>query len=82
MRSIGDAINLIGVRRISGRGPAVAVHVMPDEHRETAQHLREQAARCRRLAAAITDAATSRRLLELAIELEGADAKEGCEHES
>jgi hypothetical protein len=38
--------------------------------RETAQILREQAARCRRLAKSITDAATIRKLLDLAIEFE------------
>jgi len=42
---------------------------MPDG-RQTAQRLREQAARCRRLAAATTDATVSRRLLELAIEFD------------
>ena len=34
------------------------------------QMLREQAERCRRLARATTDAAVSRRLLELAVEFE------------
>jgi hypothetical protein len=37
---------------------------------QTAQILRQKAARCRRLAEAVTDRAVSRRLLELAIEYE------------
>ena len=36
----------------------------------TARQLLEQSARCRRLAAATTDAVVSRRLLDLAVELE------------
>jgi len=40
------------------------------DDRQTPQQLREQAARCRRLAATTTDATASRRLLDLAIELE------------
>jgi len=47
--------------------PAVTAHV-PDAPRS--QMLREQAERCRRLAAHTTDAAVSRRLLELAAEFE------------
>jgi hypothetical protein len=51
---------------------------MPDQDgRQTPQQLREQAARCRRLTDATTDAAVSRRLMDLAIELEEmADAEE------
>lgn len=45
--------------------------------RETAQMLREQAARCRRLAEGIADTETARRLLEMASELdERAEAAE------
>jgi len=36
----------------------------------TAQQLREQAARCRRLAGAVTDRVVSGRLLDLAVEFE------------
>ena len=44
---------------------------MQDERlHQTAHTLREQAVRCGRLANAITDAAVSRRLLELAVEFE------------
>jgi hypothetical protein len=39
------------------------------ERRHEAEILREQAARCRRLADAVSDAETERRLLELAEEL-------------
>jgi len=42
---------------------------MPDGC-ETAHRLREQAARCRRLAAAVTDDVVTRRLLELAVEFD------------
>jgi hypothetical protein len=42
---------------------------MPDG-RQTAQILREKAARCRRLARGITDGEVTRRLLELAKEFE------------
>ena len=45
--------------------------------RDAVQVLREQAARCRRLAARVRDAAVARKLLELAVELEErADAEE------
>ena len=40
---------------------------------------REQAARCRRLAAAVTDRAVTRRLLELAIEYEEKAARAAAE---
>ena len=43
--------------------------IMPERH-QTAELLREQAARCRRLARAITDRKVERRLLELAEALE------------
>jgi hypothetical protein len=48
--------------------PDVTVHV--PEAAKRSQSLREQAERCRRLAAATTDRAVSRRLLELAAEFE------------
>ena len=52
---------------------------MPDT-RKTVQLLREQAARCRRLAGAVLDTAVSHRLLELAMEFEErADAEEAGE---
>jgi hypothetical protein len=50
---------------------------MPDGH-QTAQVLREQAARCRRLADAIWDTEVERRLLELASEF---DARAVAEEE-
>ena len=50
---------------------------MPDGH-QTAQVLREQAARCRRLANAICDTEVERRLLELATEF---DARAVAEEE-
>jgi hypothetical protein len=47
------------------------------EGRSTAQTLREQAERCRRLARRITDREGAQRLLDLALELdERADAEE------
>jgi len=48
---------------------------MPDG-RQTAEILREKAARCRRLAGAITDREVTRRLLELAKEFEEQAATE------
>ena len=48
---------------------------MPDGH-QTAQVLREQAARCRRLADAIWDTEVERRLLELASEFDARAASE------
>ena len=53
---------------------------MPERH-QTAELLREQAARCRRLAAAIWNAEVKRRLLELADEFEERaveEAREQC----
>jgi len=55
--------------------PDVTAHV-PDAPKRS-QMLREQAERCRRLAAATTDRAVSRRLLELAAEfVEQAETEE------
>lgn len=54
---------------------------MPDR-REAEAILRQQAERCRRLAASVTDAATVRRLLDLALELEQrADAERAHERD-
>src|SRR4030081_3889866 len=52
--------------------------IMPERH-QTADRLREQAARCRRLAAAIWNAEVERRLLELADEFEERAAEEARE---
>lgn len=41
-----------------------------DRFGQTAQQLREQAARCRRLAEHVTDRTVSRKLVELAVEFE------------
>jgi len=50
---------------------------------KTAQQLCEQAARCRRLAKATTDAIVSRRLLDLALEFDAlAEAAEKREREA
>ena len=57
--------------------PDVTAHV-PDAPKNP-QMLREQAERCRRLAAATTDRAVGRKLLELAAEFEAqAEAEERC----
>ena len=52
--------------------------IMPERH-QTADLLREQAARCRRLAAAIWNAEVERGLLELADEFEERAAEEARE---
>jgi hypothetical protein len=54
--------------------------MMPEHRLQTAQSFREQAVRCRRMAAAMTDRLVSGRLEEMAAEFdERADAIDGAE---
>ena len=70
----GAALSYLDYRKLQFRTHRTSAYpyhrVAMPEGRETAQILREQAARCRRLARAMTDREVSRRLLELAKEFE------------
>ena len=61
--------------RIEGSSPGVTADAMPTAP-TNAQMLREQAARCRRLARAVTDPTVSHKLLDLAAEFEDQAATE------